>query len=868
MSSGQVIETAFVELRVKLNTLETDMRTAQGKILASLTSLENQVTKKMAGSQMFAAGFKQFAQLAAFAFGSQMVRQALNYAGALKETADGLQITVEELQRMRFAFDQLGASAQTFDETFKQFNRRLDAARNGTGELRKFLKNNDIAFDESRSRVEIYLDTIAALEKSGATFAGAQKAFGRVGLSALPVIRQGTAAINEQVAAFRKLGLEISTDTAIKMDKLADQFKVVGASITKSIVDVLEVAGPLILWIADNATKGWSLWAQAVKWVGTEIGVVLNLLERDAVQQINGISDSIVTLQNDIDRLSFRQAIGDAEGMRQAMRDIRRDLAGARGAHDVELGWSWATKPEELSSEQLIATATSVIEQLEKQLPGLKVRLETDTKDAALKDAARKREELQKRIEMAQEQGITRQKIYNALLLQQLELEGKTEEAIRKRAQIEKEEIAAQTKSKEEGKPAPLSKEDAARLQALRDIIAEQEISRNQRRAEIDAAIQQKTVELERAEIAGDEVEAVRIRLQIRLLELDADTSLTRSERERTKEIEKQLSDMRRIEEIRKRDASRRDAQRGRSIESDQRTIGSLERDLEVLERKKGEARERGDLEMLERLRKEELRIREEIIDARAHMEKLALDKEYEDKIKAARDNKDSLLEIAREKLRDFKDIEDRAEDAKKTARATVTKEGEEDAENADTLPNRLKEDWEALGDTVAQELADWRREGEDTWRALGESFKNAFAKVVTRELVRLAQHFAELGINWVIGATGGAPPFKTAAAGDIVMRPERRLVGEAGPEAILPLPVLRGLAQRATGSAGPKTLVQVFNSTGEPVSVQRPQQQGGPGGFEVLKVMVGNIMVADLENGGPYSAALERRLGASRVGF
>jgi hypothetical protein len=154
---------------------------------------------------------------------------------------------------------------------------------------------------------------------------------------------------------------------------------------------------------------------------------------------------------------------------------------------------------------------------------------------------------------------------------------------------------------------------------------------------------------------------------------------------------------------------------------------------------------------------------------------------------------------------------------------------------------------------------------------------EDAVKKMVTRLASILIENqiFSLLGnlMPNVFGAAGFLPLTKSAmgnvigggrlqafAVGGVVngptmfpMRGGTGLMGEAGPEAIMPLTRVNGKlgVQASGGSGGPRTVVQVINQGGGEV---RQERQQGPGGEELIRITVGKQLAR-----GDHDSAMKR---------
>lgn len=120
------------------------------------------------------------------------------------------------------------------------------------------------------------------------------------------------------------------------------------------------------------------------------------------------------------------------------------------------------------------------------------------------------------------------------------------------------------------------------------------------------------------------------------------------------------------------------------------------------------------------------------------------------------------------------------------------------------------------------------------------------------------------------IGGGLGIPPAKPFGRGGVFDGPTifpmargMGLMGEAGPEAILPLKRDSGGNLGVVGQAAPVEIV-INNSTGQPSSVRERQ---GPGGRQAVEIAIGQAVATDIKTRGPVSQSMESVFGLQRRG-
>lgn len=151
--------------------------------------------------------------------------------------------------------------------------------------------------------------------------------------------------------------------------------------------------------------------------------------------------------------------------------------------------------------------------------------------------------------------------------------------------------------------------------------------------------------------------------------------------------------------------------------------------------------------------------------------------------------------------------------------------------------------------------------EGRLEFRKLGLAFVEEFANRAINEGISAV--FAALkdekarseffGAGKGILGSLGIPGF---AEGGLVRGPTLAMVGEKGPEAILPLDKLKGLR-------GGDVVVNVYAN--EPVETRESRT---PDGRRMLEIMVGDVFTRQLRSGGPIARSIEGHYGLSRTGL
>lgn len=202
--------------------------------------------------------------------GLQMIGDALDRLDKLDETARKVGVTAERLQELQFAASQTGASSDDMTAALEKLNVQIGQAQNGSGKLDDVLTRYGITLRNTngtmKSTEQVFNDIVKVLgsiENANERAAIEAAAFGKEAGPNLDILlRQGTAAIEEQARKARELGLVYSNEM------------VAGAADAKDKVDILKqfIEVQLTTAIADNATA-------IGNWAMTAIGWITKVIE-------------------------------------------------------------------------------------------------------------------------------------------------------------------------------------------------------------------------------------------------------------------------------------------------------------------------------------------------------------------------------------------------------------------------------------------------------------------------------------------------------------------------------------------------------------------------------------------------------------
>jgi len=265
---------------MKLGQLEVEITADDTKLKRGLKSVDNQLGETAKRVGKLAAGFAKFAAVgvaAAAAVGVALVRSQLQQIDVLAKTSARLNITIQDLQGLRFAAEQSGASAGTLDRALERLTRNIGEVQGGTGEAKK-------AFDElGLSALELAkLSPSDALGKVATALQGVESNSQRVNFAYQILGRSGAQLVNmlangeEGLNAFKQealdLGLTLDEVDAAKVEAANDAMnriqKVIQGGLQQATIE-------LAPFIEDIANK----FADAAKEAGGMGKVIVNVTE-------------------------------------------------------------------------------------------------------------------------------------------------------------------------------------------------------------------------------------------------------------------------------------------------------------------------------------------------------------------------------------------------------------------------------------------------------------------------------------------------------------------------------------------------------------------------------------------------------------
>ena len=188
-----------------------------------------------------------------------LAKAAIDTGDHLRDVAQRVGVTVEQLQGLEFAAQRTGSSASGMDNALEAFSKRLGEAAAGTGELKTFLEANNIALRESdgsfkstSALLSEYADLTANAGSAQEKAALAAAAFGRTaGAELIPLLSEGAAGIQAYVAEAEKLGV-VSTAQAAAASDANDAMDNLNQAVGAASQSLLIAAAPAFQAVAEG----------------------------------------------------------------------------------------------------------------------------------------------------------------------------------------------------------------------------------------------------------------------------------------------------------------------------------------------------------------------------------------------------------------------------------------------------------------------------------------------------------------------------------------------------------------------------------------------------------------------------------------
>ncbi|MBK9496713.1 MAG: phage tail tape measure protein [Xanthomonadales bacterium] len=190
-------------------------------------------------------------------FGAHQIKQSLDYAASLGETAQQLGVTAKELQEYRFIATQVGITQEDMDGGLSKLTKSLGQAQTGASKQAEAFDKLGISLRSSNGDLKTAGDALPEIaEKLKGIESPAQRAsieialFGKTGQKLDNILTMGAKGIKEYRDEAHRLGVVLSDDLIKKADDAADKMATLNQQLTANISKAVSENANAILNIA------------------------------------------------------------------------------------------------------------------------------------------------------------------------------------------------------------------------------------------------------------------------------------------------------------------------------------------------------------------------------------------------------------------------------------------------------------------------------------------------------------------------------------------------------------------------------------------------------------------------------------------
>ena len=230
-------------------TLESSQFVANSKRAATAAEkMSNDISKSLTAAKSAVNGFLA---IAAVGFAATGIKNALDYASAIGETAQQLGVATTAYQELTYAATQTGVSQQELEAGLARLTRNIGQGAKVFGELGIAIRDTA---GNSRDTGDVFNDVAAKL---GSIQDPAKRAaievqlFGKAGQKLDTLLSGGTAAVGALADEAHRLGMVLSPKQIADADAAADAFTRVKRSLDVNIAGAVSSNASAILGLAD-----------------------------------------------------------------------------------------------------------------------------------------------------------------------------------------------------------------------------------------------------------------------------------------------------------------------------------------------------------------------------------------------------------------------------------------------------------------------------------------------------------------------------------------------------------------------------------------------------------------------------------------
>lgn len=215
-------------------------------------TLASEVEKNKAVIQDLGKAFTVAGAAITLALGSAL-KKAADYGDALAKTSQKTGVAVETLSGLKLAADLSGTSMEGLAAALAKMSRTMDDARSGSVESQETFKRLGVTVTDSAGNLKPMdnmlgevADKFKAMPDGVEKSALAMDIFGRAGVQMIPLLNQGAAGLKEQRAEAERLGLVMKGDAARASEAFNDNITRLRASFMGIAITISQALMPVV----------------------------------------------------------------------------------------------------------------------------------------------------------------------------------------------------------------------------------------------------------------------------------------------------------------------------------------------------------------------------------------------------------------------------------------------------------------------------------------------------------------------------------------------------------------------------------------------------------------------------------------------
>lgn len=218
-----------------------------------------------------------------------LLKESIDTADELNKLSQKVGVSVEALSTMRYAAELADVPLETLQSSLAKLNRNAYEAMTGTGQAAKAFFTLGINVTETNGKVKDTDKILLEIAKKFSTMpdgveksALAMQLLGRYGYEIIPFLNQGAEGISKLQQEARKLGQEISTDTAQKAEAFNDNVKALEVSFRGAANEIMTSLMPTLTGLGNfvkndvapivvNVGESLSKWGKVFDYLGVQV---------------------------------------------------------------------------------------------------------------------------------------------------------------------------------------------------------------------------------------------------------------------------------------------------------------------------------------------------------------------------------------------------------------------------------------------------------------------------------------------------------------------------------------------------------------------------------------------------------------------